>query len=159
METKYNINVVMCEKADTDTTQIKNIFNTIKCEKGGESSFDIVTFINIIGHIDDFNLLYILEHDLGKQNNPRAALLKVEYTYQKEEKSTDSDVECSQKFNTAHFEGMHFDGVGNYTLKVYLYKREEWDSIQINDPESFEKRIHELEDSHLACIYFFEVVE
>ena len=153
MNTQYNINAIMCERADEDVLHIDNIFNTIELEHEGTISFDVVTFLNCIGEPRDFNLIYMLQHVMDENKGRVTFLSATQYNYDKE----CGEKNYTQNIERTHYSGVNMDGKGKYVLVVYKYEEELLRQKGIDLQNDFEDWISKLEDEKIAATYQFQV--
>lgn len=159
MEKRWNINSFLCESADENVTNIKNIFDTLRVKKNGSTSFTIVTILNGFQCDEsNFRLYYFIEQMgndkmayLGNSYFEREAGEKQNCNENKKMGRVEESVSMMIKAEVLH---MDFPASGQYELQVYKYDNEEAEDIDGRDPEE-QGKWSELE--HLVATYPFGV--
>lgn len=155
-----NVNIILCEKIDSDLKNITNIFDVVKMDDNNNISFTAVVFINgIEWQVDEFVLYFFL---VNVDENKMALLGASEFLNDKENKfrsngsqEVSNHPNCGQSISHMQFEDIFVPEKGNYELQVYKYENEK--AIDLSDEEST-SGIEYAKDENLVCSYAFEVV-
>lgn len=160
----WNINAILCEKTDSEITDIKNIFDTLRLKKGNTAAFTIITFLNAIRSDEDkFGLYYFIERipDEKEKNALRTYLGNTIYVKDKDvgknrlgEKICGSAEHSVSKMVSEKIEGIDFPSAGQYELQVFKY---DGDSVVDLENKSVEECEEWVDEEKLVSTYPFKV--
>ena len=167
MTSRFNVNVFMCEYADENVTNIKNICDTIKLPDNNKISFDLVTSINSLNYEEEsFIFVYAIEKlNAGNKLNQVMVLSVDEIESQViDEKSENTNqyghvVKSSipnsgQSTNVLHLKDVFFPEIGFYEIQVYMFLPKD-----IGEDVDLKKIDTEfLRKEHIVCTYGFEII-
>lgn len=161
---RLNVNVLLCEKCNDDSSNIYNIFNAVKLNKENRASFTMITQINSFDDIyERLGLFYFMEkHD----KNGEGAYIYLGRIFIKvgneEEKTSSGEPRLSsqscpiQEIIHNYLKDVAFLGVGQYEIQVFLYKDD--DIPQIDSKVTKEQRKMLRKKDNLVAIYDFEAM-
>lgn len=156
MNKKWNINVMLCRKADEEVSNIENIFDKLVIKKNRGADFTIVTVTSsICADEERFGLFYFIEY-FDKDNERNKFLYLCSSIYGKDEQRTElSSVEgASNGISQIRIRGCKFPNEGNYEIKVYKYDDDE---LSENYNKQAKEMLKYAEESHLVSVYSFKV--
>ena len=154
MESRFNINILLCEGEVTSTSNITSIFDKIRIFDN-KLSFTVFVLINTINYLSKHFTLLLILIKIGDNDDDKAVSLgRIDYEKADSLKSALGKSRydgSSQKISNIFFKDAYLPGAGNYELVVYKYEEPvtEEDAGDINN----------MDDSKLVASYGFIVEE
>lgn len=161
---RINVNVLLCEKCNDDSSNICNIFNAIKLNKENRASFTMVTQVNSFNEeYDRLGLFYFMEKfdDTGDGAYIYLGRIFIKRDGEEEIISTGESRLSTQNFPVQevipnYLKNVAFLGVGQYEIQVFLYK--DGDIPKIDSKATKEQRRLLRNKDNLIAIYDFEAI-
>lgn len=160
-----NINVILCEMADANISNISNIFDTITMKADNTISFTSVVFVNgiewdftrftlhfYLEKVDEDLITYLgsVEFDNDRSNDENTV-------------NTNKNNHLIGKYNhSSHtisdmrYDNLYVPGPGSYELHVYRYNEDE--NVDLTEMD-LSVCIEYAKDEKIVAVYPFRVVE
>lgn len=156
---KVNFNMILCESADENTSNINNIFDVITMDDEQRISFTVAVFINAIEwDVDRFKLYFFVQNlDKGLSTYLGSADFSNEKS---QKKRSNGNYEFGSRKNMGQFttnflvEKLYIPEAGSYEIQLYMAEGEDAEDL---DSKTLEESIAFAIDERLVATYDFEV--